>query len=166
MPLRRSLAVGVAYAAPGFVVTFVPDHSLRLGLWLVVTWAAASVAARLFVDQSIRLRPVRNGLVLGVLAGLASAAALALGKGEMFTWIIGLWALSLGASELFSGPDSDRFAGVLTLAFGTAQLIMPLNPVVNVGLFGAYLAVMGVWTIIGELSPDATPQREGAPEHG
>lgn len=147
------LSVGVLSIIPALVITFLPDHSLSTGLLLFGLWA---LVAGVTASQLLRRegeRAWRSAWQLTESIGVVALILWATGLYDSFNWLVGFWAAAFAALTLIRTRRSQLFIGVLTVAFGLAQLLMPVNPVVNVGLLGAYLVILGVWLVIGALSP-------------
>ncbi len=159
------LVIAVVALIPGLGITFIPDHTAATGLLIFGVWAlVAGVATfwmlgRLPAEQRSQGRQLAWGIT--ALFGLVALVTLGLGQTGAMHLLIGAWGAVFGAVGLLAwrvartGQQHTEapFVSLLTLVFGVAQLLMPPNSVVNVGLFGAYLAILGVWTGIGALSP-------------
>lgn len=138
---------------PALLITFLPDHSLSTGLLVFAVWAWVS---GITASQLLRREGERAWRRAWQLTGVVGVLALILwltGVFDSFTWLVGFWGAAFAALTLIRTGRSQLFVGILTAAFGLAQLLMPVNPVVNVGLLGAYLVILGVWLVIGALSP-------------
>lgn len=162
---RGDLAFGAVSALAGLVITFVPNHSLDFGLLVFMAWAFASAAvAAIFRPRAQRTQLLEGAVSLAaaVLAGLALAS----NTSTSFPWIAGGWALAFALVTVITHRRLS-FVAVASIVFGIAQLAMPINPVVNVGLTGAFQVVMAIWIVIGALSPTTSGHHEGAAErHG
>ncbi|GLI27299.1 hypothetical protein ARHIZOSPH14_15410 [Agromyces rhizosphaerae] len=173
-PLVRS---GLALAA-AVVITFSQDHSTTFGLLVFGAWALATglvvgaLQLRLEADRSTRTLLTVASVVTVVSGILALTVPAVL---PMLYYVISVWAAVTGFIELFAGlrtrgrhPASrDRVAvGAFTAVLAIVFLLLPPdNPVVAVGLFGAYLAMIGVFLGIAAFSIRwAALERESAPE--
>ena len=162
---RGDLAFGAVSALAGLVITFVPNHSLGFGLFVFLAWACAIAV----ISAIVGIRGQRAQLI-GAVVSLAAAvfAGLALGSNAVgvFPWIVGGWAVAFALGTVLADRGIS-FLAVATGGFGIAQLAMPINPVVNVGLTGAFQVVIAIWLVIGALSPNTPGHTEGAVErHG
>lgn len=172
--------VPVARAIPAFVVaaylTFSANHSPQVGLFvfgsyaivsgLIVTvlsvrFVAVRVTRSLFVAQGV------IGIIVGVLAVVFNQGGI-----PYFLYLVTLFAALTGFLELYAGlrsrsgstsDDAPRaldalaakdwlavggFTAVLALVF----LIIPLDIVTAVGLFGGYAVILALFLVIGGLS--------------
>ena len=156
------LSVGVLSIIPALAITFVADHSLATGLLVFSLWALVTGVTASQLLRRAGERAWRRSWQLTELAGVVGLVLWFLGNYTACNWLIGVWALGFAVlTFVFAGRDT-RMVGVFTALLALAQLLMPVNPVVNVGVFGAYLVVLGVWLVIGALSPRATLESEGA----
>jgi uncharacterized membrane protein HdeD (DUF308 family) len=164
LPVTR----GALAIVPSVVITFSQDHSAAFGLMVFGWWAlvagvvAGALSARLVADRVARWTFVANG-VLTATAGLVAIQLAGTGSAGVaaFTFTVAVWAAVTGILELFAGIRArgrvaaarDWLAvGGLTAALALAFVLLPLDPVTAVGLFGAYLVVAGVLLVIGGLS--------------
>lgn len=158
--VRAALAL-----VPAAVITFTADHAAQFGLF--VFGAFALVGGLLLAVLSWRTLPDPRERTLfavqGAVGVLAGALALALNGGGLgfFLYLVTVWAAVTGFLELYSGlrvrgrSASARdwmLVGGLTAALSLAFLLLPPNAVVSVGLFGAYLVIVGVYLVIAGLS--------------
>lgn len=178
MPIARACPALVA----AVIITFVADHSTRIGL---TVFGGFGVASGILVGL-LALRDVDRGVlrVLFVLVGIlgvglgATALGLQGGGLEPLIALVSGWAALTGALELYAGVRSGRrlasgrdwrAVGVLSLALALSYLVVPPGlhkhfagsdgvhgtltaSVVLVGIFGAYAAVVCVYWVIGGLS--------------
>ncbi|WP_353808077.1 DUF308 domain-containing protein [Agromyces sp. SYSU T00194] len=147
------------------VITFSADHSTTFGLLVFGAWAIATglvvgaLQLRLEADRPTRtlLTVASVATVVSGLLALTVPAVL-----PMLSYVISVWAAVTGFLELFAGLRTrgwhaaarDRVAvGAFTAILAIVFLLLPPdNSVVAVGLFGAYLAMIGVFLAIGAFS--------------
>jgi len=158
--LRAVLAL-----VPAAVITFTPDHAAQFGLLVFGAFAllsgllVAGLGWRTLADPRDRTLFAVQGAV-GIIAG---TLALALNGGGLgfFLYLVSVWAAVTGFVELYCGvrvrgrSASARdwmLVGGFTAALALAFLLLPPNAVVAVGLFGAYLVILGVYLVIAGLS--------------
>jgi uncharacterized membrane protein HdeD (DUF308 family) len=173
LPLLRALPALVLAA----VITFTPDHSSPLGLLALGGYgvvAGAIVAWGGGRSQGVeRAILVAQGAIL-VVVGIVALAVSGGGLPFLIFLLSGAAAIT-GLLELYLGLRGgalrrDRlFAGALTLLLAIIVLIIPPGleqqttgidgptgvltaSTIVVGLFGAYLAVLGVYLVIAGLS--------------
>jgi uncharacterized membrane protein HdeD (DUF308 family) len=169
--LRAVLAL-----VPAAVITFTPDHAARFGLLVFGAFALLSGLLLVGLGRRTLADPRERTLfaVQGAVGVLAGALALALNGGGLgfFLYLVSVWAAVTGFTELYSGvrvrgrSASARdwmLVGGLTAALALAFLLLPPNAVVAVGLFGAYLVILGVYLVIAGLSLKWAPSDEPAP---
>ncbi|BDZ54803.1 hypothetical protein [Agromyces marinus] len=159
---------GAVAIVPSVVITFSQDHSPMLGLAVFGWWALGAgaligaLSARLIADRRSRWIFVANGVITAA-AGLIALQLVVGGSASvaLFTFTVAVWAAVTGILELFAGIRArGRIAaardwlavGGLTAALALVFVLFPLDPVTAVGLFGAYLVVIGVLLVIGGLS--------------
>lgn len=160
VPVARAI-VNLAF---GMVITFSADHTARTGLVLFGVYAVLSglvlgvLSALSVEDRSTLVLFLASGGV-GVVVGVAALALSGAGL-ALFLYLVGAWALVTGLLELVAalrrrGDASSRdwtAVGVLTLALALVMLLIPADPVLAVGLFGAYAMILGVYLAIAGLS--------------
>lgn len=150
---RVELTAGILAAVPGLAITFVSNHSLSVGLLVFGLWA---LVTGITVSQLLRRAGERNfrpSWQLTEAVGLVALVLWGFGQYWSYQWVVGAWAIAFAIITLVRTRRANLFVAALTGALGLAQLVMPVNPIVNVGLLGAYFVVVGVWLIIGALSP-------------
>ena len=174
VPVGRALIAVI----PAAIITFNRDHSAQLGLIAFGAFALAS--GLLFVLAGPRTLTVATDralfLIQGIVSMLAGAAALGFHAGGhgFFLFIVSVWGAVTGFLEIYAGirvrkrplPARDwLFTGIGTAVLALLFLLLPPNPVVSVGLFGAYLVYLAVFLPIAGLSLkwDAPRQRSSAP---
>ena len=146
------------------VITFNANHSVILGQ--LTFMAFAFVISPIFLMSAFTtglITVARRAFVgLSVLAVVAAAvSAITVGQGlAAFTLTVGIWAAVSGVLELFAGWVSTDKAqsremlllGGLTAVFGLVEAVIPLSDLYAVGLFGAYAAILGVFSAIAGFS--------------
>jgi uncharacterized membrane protein HdeD (DUF308 family) len=146
------------------LITFSPDHSAAFGLAVFGGWA---IGNGLIVGAlQLRTEPDRVNRMLCGLAAVVSVAAGILAftlppSLGLLLVLVSAWAAITGFVELFAGLRTrgrspvarDRLAaGAFTAILAVVLVLLPGDSVVSVGLFGAYLAILGVFLMIGGLS--------------
>jgi uncharacterized membrane protein HdeD (DUF308 family) len=152
---------------PAVIITFNREHSAQLGL--IVFGAFALASGLLLVLTGPRTLTVATDRSLFLIHGVVSmiTGALALG-------FVSVWGAVTGFLEIYAGirvrkrplPAKDwLFTGVGGAVLALLFLLLPPNPVVSVGLFGAYLVFLAVFLPIAGLSLkwDAPRLRRTAP---
>jgi uncharacterized membrane protein HdeD (DUF308 family) len=151
---------------PAVIITFTPDHSAEFGLF---TFGAFAVLGGLAVGilgwRTLTDRVFRTlFLVQGIVGVVLGAAALGFHGGGLgfFLYLVSVWGAVTGFLELYSGirlrgrdagPARDwLIVGGATAVLALAFLLLPPHAVVSVGLFGAYLVMLGVFLVIAGLS--------------
>ena len=162
-----TVLVGRALIAviPAVIITFNREHSAQLGL--VVFGAFALASGLLLVLTGPRTLTVATDrslfLIHGVVSMIAGALALAVHTGGhgFFLFIVSVWGSVSGFLEIYAGirvrkrpvPAKDwLFTGIGGAVLALLFLLLPPNPVVSVGLFGAYLVFLAVFLPIAGLS--------------
>ncbi|TFC31519.1 hypothetical protein E3O53_04935 [Cryobacterium sp. TMT2-18-3] len=150
---------------PAAAITFNADHSAEFGLFVFGAFALLSgltvglLSRRMLADPRERSLFVVQGAV-GVVAGLLALLFHAGGLG-FFLFLVSVWAAVTGFLELYSGirarrrDPADRdwlLVGAVTVLLAVIFLLLPPNAVVSVGLFGAYLVMLGVYLAIAGFS--------------
>ncbi|TFC37883.1 DUF308 domain-containing protein [Cryobacterium sp. TMT2-42-4] len=150
---------------PAAAITFNADHSAEFGLFVFGAFALLSgltvglLSRRMLADPRERSLFVVQGAV-GVVAGLLALLYHAGGLG-FFLFLVSVWAAVTGFLELYSGirarrrDPADRdwlLVGAVTVLLAVIFLLLPPNAVVSVGLFGAYLVMLGVYLAIAGFS--------------
>ncbi|MEO7007224.1 MAG: hypothetical protein ABI275_01985 [Terrimesophilobacter sp.] len=165
VPLARAVPAGLL----GLYTTFSADHSARLGLVLFGAFALASGVILLLLRDRFADRVVRGDFVLqGVLAALLGATTLAFNGGGLGLLLLVLPAFMAitGFLELYSGLRSRRHAvgsdligardmlavGAFTAVMALVFLMIPQDPILAIGLLGAYGILLCVYLAIGSLS--------------
>ncbi|SDM51408.1 Uncharacterized membrane protein HdeD, DUF308 family [Cryobacterium flavum] len=174
-----SVAVGRALIAvvPAAIITFNRDHSAQLGLLVFGVFALASgLLLVLTGPRTLTVAADRSlFLIQGIVSMVAGAAALGFHAGGhgFFLFIVSVWGAVTGFLEIYAGirvrkrplPAKDwLYTGIGTAILALLFLLLPPNPVVSVGLFGAYLVFLAVFLPIAGLSIkwDSPRQRRDA----
>lgn len=171
-----SVPVGRALIAviPAVIITFNRDHSAQLGL--IVFGAFALASGLLLVLTGPRTLTVATDrhlfLIHGIVSMIAGGLALGFHAGGhgFFLFVVSVWGAVTGFLEIYAGirvrkrpvPAKDwLFTGIGTAVLALLLLLLPPNPVVSVGLFGAHLVFLAVFLPIAGLSLkwDAPRQR-------
>jgi uncharacterized membrane protein HdeD (DUF308 family) len=170
VPVGRALIALV----PAVVITFNRDHSADLGLLVFGAFALAS--GLLLVLTGPRTLTVATDrslfLIQGIVSLVAGGVALGFHSGGhgFFLFLVSVWGAVTGFLEIYAGirirkralPAKDwLFTGIGAAVLALLFLLLPPNPVVSVGLFGAYLVFLVVFLPIAGLSLkwDAPRQR-------
>ena len=188
-PRYWAVPVGRAMIAviPAIIITFNRDHSAQLGLVVFGAFALASgLLLALVGPRTLTVATDRSlFLIHAVVSMLAGALALGFHTGGhgFFLFIVSVWGAVTGFLEIYAGirvrtrplPAKDwLFTGIGGAVLALFLLLLPPNPVVSVGLFGAYLVFLVVFLPIAGLSlkgdplkqrPGATAPADNAPAH-
>jgi len=161
VPLVRALVAFV----PAAVITFNADHSAQFGLIVFGVFAVVNGLVTALLSWRTVLDPRDRTLfvVQGVVGVVAGALALALHAGGLgfFLYLVTVWAAVTGVLELYSGirirgrgqvTRDWLIVGVLTAVLSLTFLLLPPHAVVSVGLFDAYLVIVGVYLAIAGVS--------------
>jgi uncharacterized membrane protein HdeD (DUF308 family) len=165
------LARAIPYLVTGLVVTFVSDHSPVMGL---ISYGLLSLVASVILgvltlrtltearDRSARLLFLIQsvvGVVLGALAlvfaGVGGGAGL-----EAFVFVVGMNAAIGGFLELYTGLRSKHaghrdwmVVGGATVVLAIVTLLLPPgDPVLAIGIVGAYAIIIGLFLVIAGFS--------------
>lgn len=179
VPLTRA----VVALAVGLTVTFLADHSPRVGLIAlgVLGLAGGLVIALLgrgrVADQTAARMLAGQGILSAVIGAISLVLAFTgAGLGSLLL-LATLFAVLTGALELYAGIRTRHTVGrewltvgAGTIVFALVLLIAPLDSVAVVGFIGAYGIILGVYLMIaafslkwaqGEPAP-ASPSSTGA----
>jgi len=161
VPIARAVVAFV----PAAVVTFNANHSAEFGLVVFGVFALVSGLVTALLSWRTVLDPRDRTLftVQGVVGVLAGSLALVLHAGGLgfFLYLVTVWGAVTGVLELYTGvrvrgrgPVTRDWlvVGALTAVLALAFLLLPPHAVVSVGLFGAYLVILGVYLVIAGLS--------------
>ncbi|MCW4385784.1 hypothetical protein OH146_08345 [Salinibacterium sp. SYSU T00001] len=161
VPLSRA----VVALAVGIAVTFLAEHSPRVGLLALAGLAlgGGAVVALLsrgrIADRTATRIFVAQGLISALIGVIALPLALTgAGLGTLLL-LATVWAVLTGALELYAGyrlrTGGGRdwvTAGAGTLALALVLLLAPSDTVTVVGIIGAYAVILGVYLVIAALS--------------
>lgn len=174
VPVGRAIIAAI----PAVIITFNRDHSAQLGL--IVFGAFSLASGLLLVLASPRTLPVAADrtlfLINGIVSMVAGGVALAFQAGGhgFLLFVVSVWAAVTGFLEIYAGirvrkralPAKDWLVtGIGTAVLSLLFVLLPPNPVVSVGLFGAYLVFLAVFLPIAGLSLkwDSPRKRRGVP---
>lgn len=160
VPVLRSVPAIIV----GLIITFVADHSAKVGLVSFGTFALVSGAivaiasARTLTDRVTRVVFIAQGAIAAA-SGIAALTLWTAGVGVLL-FIVTVFAALTGALELYAGmrakgtaPARDWFAvGALTAVSAIFFVLIPPDSVLATGLIGAYGLVLGVFLVIAGLS--------------
>lgn len=172
----------VAFAA-GFFICLNQHHTSDYGIVMFAAFAIVSglvVAGFWFVtDAGKRSLWVIQGVV-GIAGGVVTLVVYSGGLGALL-YGVSVWGILTGFIELFAGWRARReergeglvvardrmLVGALTVVLAILYLVLPADPTLAVGLFGAYAVVIGVFLAIGAFSLKwAKPADEHAVDSG
>ena len=161
VPAARALVALV----PAIVITFTADHSAQFGLLVFGAFAVVNGLVTALLSWRTVLDPRDRTLfvVQGAFGVVVGVLALALHTDELgfFLYLVTVWAAVTGVLELFSGirirgrgqvRRDWLIVGILTAALSLTFLLLPPHAVVSVGLFDAYLVIVGVYLAIAGVS--------------
>lgn len=181
------LARAVPAALVALVITFTPDHSVRLGALCLGVFALVT-AGLLIPTAALELTGLSRTLVLvqGIVFVLGAAAAFALMGSTVAALLIVMSATFVvtGVLELVAGLTARGrsplardwvFLGGASTLFGLAVLLVPADyrqaitipdevvpdltaSVIVVGALGAYAAIVAVYLVIAALSIKWAPR--------
>jgi hypothetical protein len=164
------LLQAVPAIAGAIVVTFSPDHSPLIGLLVFAGVAFFMAGGQMLAAFSLSAWPrARATLAVQALSSIVSgglAAAFLGGERTTFTLCVSIWAGALALTYGFAAwfvtdRALARDLSVLTGLSGLLAIIeaaIPLSDVYAVGIFGAYLAIVAVFTVIAGLSLRFAPR--------
>jgi uncharacterized membrane protein HdeD (DUF308 family) len=188
LPASGNPVVGPAYwlvlvlraipaAAVGLLITFMEDHSPRVGLIAFGVFAVTSGLVLLVGTVTTVLdRTVRGVLIgQGVISVVTGGAAIVLWGSSigMLLFIVTIYAALTGVLELYAGirsrgaqPARDWVTvGAYTAVAAIVFVLIPPDSILATGLVGAYGIVLAVFLLIAGLSlkwADEAPQTTGA----
>lgn len=150
--------------AAAAIITFSRNHAPVVGLAVFVGFAFLLASVLIFTIAAVPLEGVSRTMVgIQALSSVIAAAIAAVTINSGLTALIlvmSIWAGVTGLAELYAGyrsTDKALSREWLTLGGFTALLAIvyaaiPMNDVYAVGLFGAYLAIIGIFQIIAGVS--------------
>jgi len=156
------------------VITFSSDHSPLVGLIVFAGVAFLIAAGQMITAASLSVWPrSRTAIGIQAVASVAAggvAAAFLGGERTTLTLCVSIWAAAVAVTSGLAGwfsPDRAiaREFFVITGLTGLLAIVeaaLPVSDVYAVGLFGAYLAVFGVFSIIAGLSMSSASRRPAA----
>lgn len=148
----------------GLVITFMADHSSRVGLIAFGVFAlltgvvVAYGSARILTDRALRGVFITHGTIAAV-CGIAAIALWNAGIGVLLL-IITVYTALTGALELYAGlraraaaPSRDWIlVGAFTAVAAIVFVLINPDSILVTGLIGSYAMVLGVFLIIAGLS--------------
>ncbi|MCU1437430.1 MAG: hypothetical protein JWP66_517 [Naasia sp.] len=168
----EALPRGVLALLLALVVTFSQDHSPALGLTVFGLWAVLTGAAIVALGRRARAQQGLAGGVVHIFGGALALAVLlvvpASAPGLLVPVLAGTLALAGGldiAGGLARGTAADGLGrdgvalGAANLLVVVGMLVFAGDPVVTVGLLGAWAAIAGVYLVIGALSVPASARK-------
>lgn len=176
---RRYWPVPVIRAIPalavGFALTFMADHSPRVGLVAFGAFALLSgaivlvLSLRLVTERVTRTIFVIQGIV-GIIVGVVALLSFNGGLG-LLLFIVPVFAAITGFLELYAGLKNRGTAtgrdwltvGAFTAVAAIVFLLLPPDSVLATGLIGAYGILLGVFLVIAGLSLKWAPTTPAAP---
>jgi len=153
------------------VITFSSDHSPLVGLIVFAGVAFLMAGGQMLTAVSLGLWPrARTAIGIQAVASIAAggiAAAFLGGERTTLTLCVSMWAAVVAVTSGLAGwlsPDravSREFFVITGLAglLAIVEAALPLSDVYAVGLFGAFLAVFGVFSIIAGVSMSSASRR-------
>ena len=178
------LVRAIVAAAAGVAITLDQQHTAAFGIDAFATFAIVGgvVVASFwfFADAAGRALWLIQGLV-GIAAGIVTLVVHEGGLGALL-YGVSVWALLTGALELLGGWRARRAAGAAsapealaardrvvvgaaTVVIAIVYLVIPADNRLDVGLFGVYAIVLGVFLAIGALSLKWAKPGEAAPQN-
>ncbi len=155
----------VALAATA-VITFTRDaHTAEFGLIVFGVFAILDGLATAVLTATSGLRGNTRTLfivqgAIGVIAGVLALTLMTSGLG-LYLYLVTVWAALTGFLELYNGIRNrgrDAAArdwlitGALTAVLAIAFLLIPVDALLSIGLFGAWAVIVGVFQAIGAVS--------------
>ena len=174
VPFGRAIIAAI----PAVIITFNRDHSAELGMTVFGAYALASGLLLILIGpRTLSVATDRSlFLIHGIVSMVAGGLALGFHAGGLgfFLFVVSVWGAVTGFLEIYAGirvqkralPAKDwLFTGIGTAILALLFLVLPPNPVVSVGLFGAYLVFLAVFLPISSLSLkwDSPRQHRGVP---
>lgn len=164
----------------GLIITFLEDHSPRIGLVAFGVFALISGVVLLVGSLRTLTDQVLRGVFIAqagisIVIGASALAFWASGIGVLL-FIVTVYAALTGALELYAGLRSRGAApardwatvGSYTAVAAIVFVLIPPDSILATGLIGAYGLILGVFLVIAGLSlkwasekPDETDALEG-----
>lgn len=160
VPLGRAIVALIVAA----VITFNANHSAMVGLiafgaYALVAGVINAIGWRYVEDRVARRLVLAQG-IFSMIAGIIALILNGAGLG-VFLYTVSVWAALTGFCELYCGIRTRArsaaardwlLVGGLTAVLAIVFLLIPADAVLAVGLFGAYVVVIGVYLGIGAFS--------------
>lgn len=159
--LRATVSFGL-----GLLIAFTQAHTYAVGTAVVAGFGLALGLSSLgFILRTKKAQWLNPLMFIATLIGLAGLVSFLISdlQSVLFLPLVALLGLSFAAFEGYLakklGPRSNlgrdfAVSAVLSFALGLVFLIAPLDEVSAVGLFGAYLAISGVFWGIAAATPE------------
>lgn len=150
--------------AGAIIITFSRNHAPIVGLAVFVGYAFLIAGVLIFTIAAVPLEGVSRTMVgiQAISTGIAAAvAAVTINSGlTALILVMSIWAGVTGLAELYAGYRSTDKAvsrewltlGGFTALLAIVYAVIPMNDVYAVGIFGAYLAIIGIFQIIAGIS--------------
>jgi len=159
-----ALVRAVVALVAGAAITFNQGHTAGFGLivfgaFAIVQGVVVGLGGRELTDSAARTVFLVQGAA-GVAAGIVALVAASAGLGALL-FVVSVWAAVSGVMELYLGlrargrEASARdwtLVGALTAVLALVFLFIPADPLLAVGLIGAYAVIIGVYLAIGAFS--------------
>ncbi|TQL46573.1 hypothetical protein FB562_2097 [Homoserinimonas aerilata] len=154
----------------GLAITFMQDHSATVGSLVFGIFALASgVVLAAFGGRALAPGATRTVIIIqGIVTAMLGGAGITFGTGagvtpgglSEFLLLLTVFAAITGFLELYAGLRSRDSAigrdwltvGGFTAIAALVFLIIPPDPILATGLFGAYAVLVGVYHVIAGLS--------------
>lgn len=146
------------------IITFTRNHAAVVGLTVFVGFAFLLASTLMFTIMSVPLEGLNRTLIgiqsIATVVAAAVAAATLTGGLPVFLLVLSIWAGISAVLELYAGyRESNRTVakewltiGGFTAILAIIEAVIPMNDVYAVGIFGAYLAIVGVYQVIAGIS--------------
>ena len=146
------------------IITFTRNHAAVVGLTVFVGFAFLLASTLMFTIMSVPLEGLNRTLIgiqsIATVVAAAVAAATLTGGLPVFLLVLSIWAGISAVLELYAGyRERNRTVakewltiGGFTAILAIIEAVVPMNDVYAVGIFGAYLAIIGVYQVIAGIS--------------
>ena len=146
------------------IITFTRNHAAVVGLTVFVGFAFLLASTLMFTIMSVPLVGLNRTLIgiqsIATVVAAAVAAATLTGGLPVFLVVLSIWAGISAVLELYAGyRERNRTVakewltiGGFTAILAIIEAVVPMNDVYAVGIFGAYLAIVGVYQVIAGIS--------------